>query len=287
MPSTNAPPPKPTLHNRYTKFWSKKSPLYRRVATLITIIQYTELLWEMAAKRRGEQARWRVVIGLEALKALCRLILLRLTKGRPLLTQPLPEREAEPEQLPPSSSNESTAPSTPPSESELSWKMPRTGFHLPTLPSNISAYLLSRVLTPDDIKPAPSLLPNLHGSAILAEVLYILRPLIYVMALEKYSDDKKSWKPWLIGFGIEYASRELLKKKVGGYGTLEKEEMARREWGLMWWAARSAGYENLVGPWVKGMTEGMRGKPLVGMLAGVVEDYQYLWDNYYFSTATF
>jgi peroxin-16 len=286
MPSTNAPPPKPTLHNRYTKFWSKKSPLYRKVAILITIIQYTELLWEMAAKRRGEQTRWRVVIGLEAAKALCRLILLRLTKGRPLLTQPLPEREAEPEQLPPSSSNESTAPSTPPSEAELSWKMPRTGFHLPTLPSNISAYLLSRVLTPDDIKPAPSLLPNLHGSAILAEVLYILRPLIYVIMLEKYADDKKSWKPWLVGFGIEYASRELLKKKVGGYGTLEKEEMARREWGLMWWAARSAGYENLVGPWVKGMTEGMKGKPLVGMLAGVVEDYQYLWDNYYFSTAT-
>jgi peroxin-16 len=30
----------------------------------------------------------------------------------------------------------------------------------------------------------------------------------------------------------------------------------------------------------------MKGKPLLDMVGSVVEDYEYLWDNYYFSTAT-
>jgi peroxin-16 len=47
----------------------------------------------MMAKRRGEKARWRVVVVLEAVKALCRLILMRLTNSRPLVNPPLPERE--------------------------------------------------------------------------------------------------------------------------------------------------------------------------------------------------
>lgn len=63
------------------------------------MIQYTELLWEMAAKRRGEKVRWRVVVLLEAIKALCRLFLLRLTNSRPLVSPPLPEREIDPRTL--------------------------------------------------------------------------------------------------------------------------------------------------------------------------------------------
>jgi peroxin-16 len=30
----------------------------------------------------------------------------------------------------------------------------------------------------------------------------------------------------------------------------------------------------------------MKGKPLLDMVGSIVEDYEYLWENYYFSTAT-
>jgi peroxin-16 len=30
----------------------------------------------------------------------------------------------------------------------------------------------------------------------------------------------------------------------------------------------------------------MKGKPLLDLVGSVVEDYGYLWENYYFSTAT-
>lgn len=62
------PGPKPSPHSRYTKFWTQKSPGYKRLALIVTMIQYTELLWEMSAKRRGQKMRWRAVIILETAK---------------------------------------------------------------------------------------------------------------------------------------------------------------------------------------------------------------------------
>lgn len=30
----------------------------------------------------------------------------------------------------------------------------------------------------------------------------------------------------------------------------------------------------------------MKGKPLLDLVGSVIEDYEYLWENFYFSTAT-
>ena len=38
--------------------------------------------------------------------------------------------------------------------------------------------------------------------------------------------------------------------------------------------------------WIQSVTGKMKGKPLLDLVGSVVEDYGYLWDNYYFSTAT-
>lgn len=38
--------------------------------------------------------------------------------------------------------------------------------------------------------------------------------------------------------------------------------------------------------WISGVTGSLRNKPLLDMVGGVIEDYEYLWDEYYFSTAT-
>ena len=69
----NLPPsvrkPEPTPHNRYTQFWTKASPSYKRLALAIVLIQYAEVLLEMNAKKKwGEKGRWRTIVGIEALK---------------------------------------------------------------------------------------------------------------------------------------------------------------------------------------------------------------------------
>lgn len=257
--------PHPTPHSRYTKFWARKSPLYRRLALLLQMIQYTELLWEMAAKRKGERVRWRVVVLLEVVKAVCRVLLLRLTKSRLLLSPPLPEREVDPSTLDESSGLSSTQSNasgddagmeTPPSEKsdDARWTMPRTGLSLPSLPesSDISSYLLSKVLTADDVKPPNALLHKVSGKGELAEWMYILRPVVTALAMQHWSGDKKNWRPWLIGLSIEYGARQLAKKDfqkrfaggLRGLTGLEREELRKRGWGLAWWAMRGAFYEN-------------------------------------------
>ncbi|KAJ5619582.1 Peroxisome membrane protein Pex16 [Penicillium lagena] len=295
-PTIPRPPPSP--HSRYTKYWTSRSSLYRQVALALQMLQYTELLWEMAARRRGQKTRWRVVVFIEFAKAVCRLLLLRLTNSRPLVSPPLPDREVDPRSTEEEDQSDWNGMQTPVSErsSDLSWTMPRTGLSLPSLPDveDVSNYLISKVLTADDIKSPSALLHRVTGQGQLAEVLYILRPVVYALAMQRWSGDKRSWRPWLIGFGMEYGCRQLAKRDfrervaggLRGLTGLEREELKKRGWSMGWWMMRGAFYENITKSWIQSVTGKMKGKPLLDLVGSVVEDYGYLWDNYYFSTAT-
>jgi len=186
------------------------------------------------------------------------------------------------------------------------YNMPRTGFTLPTLPSpdTVSAYLLNHVLTADDVKPAKQLLHRLttmRGQA--AEVLYTLRPLIYALLMQRIARTygyegnkwKQNWTPWLMGISIEYVARQLTKHDLAarvpgsarnGLSALEHEELKKRGWNLAWWGMRGAFYENVTKVWIHGAAESLKGKPLLDLVGGIVEDYEFLWGNYYFSTST-
>lgn len=37
---------------------------------------------------------------------------------------------------------------------------------------------------------------------------------------------------------------------------------------------------------LKGFTGKLKGKPILDLVGSVIDDYEYLWDNYYFSTTT-
>lgn len=294
-----------STHNRYTRFYCAKSGMYRRTATTLQAVQYTELLLEMMAKRKGEKARWRAVILLEAVKAICRLILMRLTGSRPLLSPPLPEREIVEEKA---TGEEEILPESPPSErSERSeagseqWTMPRTSLTLPPLPSSgdISSYLMSKVLTADDIKPPKALMARVSGLGEAAEVMYILRPVIYATAMAYWSQreggkGKKDWRPWLLGLSIEYGARQLAKRDLEtrrpggarGLTQLERDEMKKRGWALGWWTMRGAFYENVTKGVIHGFAGKLKGKPVLDMVGSFMDDYAYLWDEYYTSTVT-
>lgn len=288
IPALAAKVPIPNPHTRYTRFWTAKSKMYRRIAMLLQIVQYTELLWEMAAKRKGEKIRWRVIIILEAIKSFCRLLLMRITSSRSLVTPALPEREPIPTEDDDDGGaalrelmgeDDDSVPIKPTHKKE--WIMPRTGTSLPSLPDprDISSYLQSRVLTADDIKPAAKLLNTLSGSSQAAEVLHILAPLVYAIALAR-SKDKKSWTPWILGLAIELAARQL--RGDGNLRTtaLEQEEWGKRYWASGWWAMRGAFYQNVT----KGVVAGVR-RRVPNFIGGILEDYEYLWENYYFSTS--
>lgn len=332
--------PKPSPHARYTMFWSDTSSLYTKIATILKVVQYTELLWEMTARRRGgERSRWRMVVVLESFKALLRMILLRLTNSRPVITPPLPLREdiapveekaeenteelfdedmevLEPRPFEPQDAfGEAGIPTPPMSDTDKipvynnpadPYLLPRTGFTLPSMPSPeaVSSYLLEHIVTSDDIKPVQQLvhrLTSLTGQA--AEVLYILRPLIYALLMQRVarrygyegSKWKKNWSPWLVGLTIEYFARQLAKQDLStripsgsssGLSVLEREEMTKRGWNMAWWGMRGAFYENVTKSAIGKVANGLKGKPILDLVGGMVEDYEHLWGNYWFSTST-
>ena len=124
-------------------------------------------------------------------RAALRLLLLKITR-RPLLSPPLPERDFDPTMLPSSSieSSPTLAPSSP------SVSLPTTPDHLrnnysPLLTSSFSPmhsdtavedFLLPKALTTTSVKPSLSLLKTLSApQEWLAEIVHILRPLIYGM----------------------------------------------------------------------------------------------------------
>ncbi|KAF5671078.1 peroxisomal membrane protein [Fusarium denticulatum] len=269
------------------------------------MVVYTELLCEMAANRKGgERTRWSVVVRLEAIKAVCRLILLRVTRSRPLVSPVLPKREPVPEESSAEEAEAEDGDGVARSESELmdevdahgtivdrsttvtassnansnippherEWTMPRTGVSLPSLPN------------PGDIKPAFELLNRLRGSSQATEILHILAPLLYALALARSRtrnnvSSRCSWTPWLLGVATELAARQLRDRSLR-VTVLERDEWDRRGWAMGWWAMRGAFYENVT----KGVVRKVSGK-LPGFLAGILDDYEYLWDNYWFATS--
>jgi len=262
LPAT-VPRPPPSPHNRYTKFWSAKSTLYKRVALFLQTIQYTELLWEMAVKRKGEQMRWRVVVFLEVVKALCRLVMMRLTGSRPLIQPPLPERETDPRDPEAEKAEQDgrwDGMETPPLSNEDpaeegNWTMPRTGLAMPSLPdsSEVTEYLLQKVLKADDIKLPKQLLHRITTyQGQVAEVAWALRPVVYALMMQRWQG-KKNWSPWLVGICIDLAARNLAQKDFSerlagglrGLTGLEREELKRRGWSMGWWVMRGAFYENI------------------------------------------
>ncbi len=283
-----------TLHRRYTQFWDETNGLYRRAALTLSVIQYTELLVEMFARKRwSDKGRWKVIVLLEVVKAICRLILLHVTDSRPLLTPPLPERDTE-----------AVAPEVPVNGLDHEWIMPRTGVQLPKLPSkNVHAFLLAKVLTADDVRAPFHLLHQLQRTGRAAELLHILRPLVYALAMQHWQNDRKSWYPFLLGLSMEYMARRLIKHEfqqtlpggLKGLTKLEKEELNRRAKAMTWWLLRGAFYENVtkyvlvvVLANCRVMLDGLVAKTsdtaVTGMIGSILGDYQHLWNNYFYSS---
>jgi peroxin-16 len=62
--------------------------------------------------------------------------------------------------------------------------------------------------------------------------------------------------------------------------SLERDEWNKRGWAMTWWIMRGAFYQKVTKGVVGGVT-----KRMPGFIAGILEDYEYLWENYYFSTS--
>ncbi|BFZ56097.1 hypothetical protein PYCC9005_003139 [Savitreella phatthalungensis] len=144
----------------------------------------------------------------------------------------------------------------------------------------VTDFLAKRALRVDELTPPQHLLLPLTRVRRVAELAYVFRPLIYALLLSR-TQDKRSWRPWLIGIAIEYAALELHRlaltsaaaapsraanvldlaspgSSVSGASStssnavvsaalrrptkLERSELMRRAFGMGWWVMRGAAY---------------------------------------------
>ncbi|KAG0236136.1 Peroxisomal membrane protein pex16 [Actinomortierella wolfii] len=293
LPPANRPTPSPL--NRYTREWQGSSLTYRRVAFVLTLLQYTEVLIEMSVQKKwGQKAKWRVITAIETLKAAGRIVLLQLTNQRMIMHPIHPERDVDPSTLADLAETELAF-------KESHWTGARTGNtrlqlsavhkESKTKGSDVTDFLLSKVLTPDLVRKPRDLVGMLKGVGAFGEYLFILRPLIYVLAMRKYG--QKSWYPWLLSLSIELLSRTSLQtylkqrdcnRRIAGT-PLEKDEMKRRLWLFLYYVLRSPFYDRYTKERLHNFTESASRKPLISLVAGIVKDYQPLWESVYFYTA--
>jgi len=235
---------------------------------------------------------------LEAFKVVLKFILLRITR-RPLMSPPIPERDIDPESLPPPSTHSS--PTLAPSS--LGSSPPETPEHLrnnheplpphPLLsappPTNktttVEDFLLSKVLTTSSVRHPMSLVkPLLSPQEWIAESIYILRPLIYVHLLSS-ERERKSSRPLMVSLALELLSRNL-RRTPSNSSALERQEYARRDRNLFWNLFRGSIWESWTRPKLESLADSSTQWPVLGILGALLRDWMPLIDEYYYYTST-
>ncbi|KAK0233128.1 peroxisomal membrane protein PEX16 [Armillaria fumosa] len=287
-----------SLHSRFTRAWTEKSNVYKWIARTLELIRYTELVIEMGLRRKvSSQNRWRSILFLEAIKAVLRLFLLKITR-KPLMSPPIPERDFDPTALPPSSASNASSPTLAPSSPSSS--PPVTPDHLknnhtPMSPhpllvspppsrseSTVEDYLLPKALTSSSVKPSLSLVRTLSApQEWLSEIVYILRPLVYATLL---FTDRRSNRALMTALAMELASRSL-RRNPSTSAQLERSEYGRRDKDMIWYLLRGSIWETYTRPKLEAVAEKTFHVPLLGLFGALMKDWIPLIDEYYYCTS--
>ena len=206
-------------------------------------------------------------------RVVLKFTLLRITR-RPLISPPIPERDIDPENLPPTStlssptlvpsSLGSSAPSTPEHLRNNHEPLPAHPLLTTPPPTNktsvVEDFILSKALTTSLVKNPTSLVkPLLAPQEWMAESIHILRPLIYgqITSLHSrllatntlpvlflsYDRERKTSRPLMVSLALELVSRNL-RRTPSGSSALERQEYARRDRDLFWYLFRGSIWES-------------------------------------------
>ncbi|KAI8360008.1 peroxisome membrane protein [Blakeslea trispora] len=291
-------PVEESAFNRYLSFWTSQSTTAHSALTLLSVISYTQVLMEMTVlKKLGRKKQWQLITAIETIKVILRLSLFQSTSYRMTLEPTHLERDVDPSTL--ESNNTPKQHAT----QQDGWVGKRTGVVVPSLsqsvhlnrqPSNQNAhtdvtdFLLSKVLTPEKLRKPRQMVQVQKNLSKLGELLYILRPLIYVLSIVRFG--RRSWKPWFISLLVEIGSDVAVKK---GYRNgsrysmmpLEKQEFQRRLKQLLLYFMRGAFYLHITRPRLEKMCNRLEHKPVLSIVSSVLRDYLPLWEQIYFYTS--
>lgn len=274
----------PSIQSRYMQAWSLRDHRYFWTTNCLQILRFTQLLLEMLLRRNvSEQTRWSSIIALESVKCLLRLTLLSITK-RPIINSPL-SQVTEEMPLPVDARERDSSSSAAPVQSPTHLKNNRIPLGDPTHQTSLEGIWAShRVRPPTIVDYTKQILPLRTPQSLLSELLYIFRPLIYVICIVKHKGRNRT-DPLTWAIMMELFSR-WLRRRVSANATLEREEYARRDRDLLWYLLRGRFWVDFTRPKVEEIITKLTRLPVIGILGFVVQEWIPLINTYYYYTST-
>ena len=154
--------------------------------------------------------------------------------------------------------------------------------------SEISAFLQKKVLTIDGVRKPYDLVRKRTGLGAIAEVVWILRPLVYVLALKRYG--RRSLYPFMLSLALEYFSYQnmadtLRRSPSSGSSEVEKQELSKRQRAFWLYFLRGPVWDGWTRGKLQGVANRLEGVPLLSMLGNIAADYRSLIDDYHYCEA--
>jgi peroxin-16 len=266
-------------------------PYSLNLAKWISFFQSVELLMEVFSTHKfGEKGKWTTVFLIEMIKTILRFKLLLRTNGNIIVHQHIPSRDGSSASKSPNAFNnvERSYIDKPAATS------PAHKFISPANGKNIRKTLLDfqeeekrelfatntlMSLLPPPPPPPPDMVRRLLG-----ESLYIMRPLIYLIAMYIYG--KNSWRPWLLSLGSDIASWWCLAHSSTKLIKAEQDEVRRRSLAWLYYCVRSPFFEKFIGDGVTAsIVQKLNCIPVVRVFLGTLIDYLLVYRNHYFYTS--
>ncbi|KAK1123415.1 hypothetical protein K0M31_008123 [Melipona bicolor] len=245
-----------------------------KIKIWLTVVEYTEALVEISAKKLwGQTGKWFMIVVVQLFKTVLRLMLIHIYKER--VTKSPPIQPLNREKLNDSHSD----------KLEEGFKLKRSGTIVRSIRSINHSYvrtwkpLSSDVQNNDNLNRSPVLEKNL----ILAETLYVLKPLFHLGCTSVTGE--KRWPPWLLSLAIDLFSLKIVndQTKNTSFSKEEEKEFFRRRVALLLYMLKSPFYDKYSRIRIYAILTALSNMvPLARFLTEPIKKYLPHWQSTYF-----
>ncbi|XP_017883416.1 peroxisomal membrane protein PEX16 isoform X2 [Ceratina calcarata] len=280
------------VHVKFSRFESK-------IKVWLTVVEYTEALFEISAKKLwGQSGKWAIIAIVQIFKTVLRLLLVHLHKERVTKSPPIqpldreklkePGQEQEQEQ----GHRESAAAAA--AGRQQGFILKRSGTIVRSVRGAGSPY--TRVWEPlssglplavdaaSHESRANGSSPPSERNLILAESLYVVKPLFHLGCMSLTGE--KRWPPWLLSLAIDLLSLKIVSLEVARNVSLskaEKKEIFRRRLALLLYILKSPFYDKYSSVRIETILTTLSTKvPLTKFVTDPIKNYLPHWQNTYF-----
>ncbi|PRP80000.1 hypothetical protein PROFUN_12287 [Planoprotostelium fungivorum] len=242
------------------------------IASSLTFIRFVELLIEMVAKTSlGKEYKYRAALAVESIKAMIKFWLLFKLKGRMILQHyvHLPQlRDIESIKL---YAKEQLADSARKSNRRKRMTISEAKMQIFREQTALDNTTHSPLLGGSTINPSSS-------SSITAEVLNIMRPIVYLLTILKFGE--RSWLPLLASFSVDVTSLSLYRNRKTT--EMQQFELTRRTILLSFYLLRNPLFKSVT---LRILGEGKGESGVFGRTMAAVREYISIYQEQYFYTS--